>query len=164
LVLALAAPLGEAEALVTGRESKLKRLYWSEGRRPTMNGIITQESLAKYAELVERLRSLEKHKEAMRQQIIAGLTAGAEVEPGKFVPLLTDQPSKRLTWDVLTRLVGKAQAEALRARIEPTTARRLEVKQDVLARLLVPGADSVTPEGDGEGDGAGRRGGDGEAS
>lgn len=90
--------------------------------------VITQQTLAEYVEVSERLRRLEAQKQAMRQQLIASLAEGALVEGGDFVVRLSVQVSKRPTWAKLADAIGEAQADELRALIEPTTTQRLEVK------------------------------------
>ena len=87
--------------------------------------IISQEMLEEYLRLGEAKR---RH-EALREELIARVQADAWIEPGPLSVSLRLESSRRLTASSLIPVLGKDEVERLKAQIEPTVCRYLDVKE-----------------------------------
>ena len=90
---------------------------------PTGSAQITQEMLAAY----EDLKRCEQEKDRFRTFLLCLLDQGAEVEPGPLTVELKEREERRFSFARLRRVVGQADVEQLRSRIEPTFCRYLRV-------------------------------------
>jgi len=71
------------------------------------------------------LRKLHRECEVLRGQVLEMLDRRASIEPGLLNAEIQSSTSKRVSWPVLARLLGKVQSDALKNRIEPTQSSQL---------------------------------------
>lgn len=91
-------------------------------------GRITQATLVRYQQLVDQEQTLRNEREALRQELLARLGAGAALEAGPLTADVQECTVRALSQAKLLPLLGASGLAALLDRIEPTLQRKLMVR------------------------------------
>lgn len=94
-----------------------------------MKTTISQAALQKYQQIHELEKKCRVQREAMRDQMIALLRAGAAVETGELDATLVEYASTTFSRAKLIEAIGVARFELLKAKITPTPQVQLKVKK-----------------------------------
>ena len=108
-------------------------------------GVISQDLLEEYLRLGEAKRRHER----VREELIALLNADAVIEFGPLSVSLHLESSRRLTASSLIPVLGKDEVDRLKAQIEPTVCRYLDVKEVQASRDNWPVEDESLRHADG---------------
>jgi hypothetical protein len=92
----------------------------------SQNPVITQEQLARYAELC----ALARERDRLRRELMDLMAAGASVEGGRLTVRVHTIHARQLSFRALQGIFTPPDVEWIRSLIEPTISRRLIVEQD----------------------------------
>jgi len=104
-----------------------RQASWPNGAPPRPT--ITQEMLEEYQQVQRRFTELERQKSELRERLLALHEQSAPIEQGPFELNITTQESRRFSYETVTAVVGRYEADRIRDEMPRTVARRVEVRQ-----------------------------------
>ena len=110
--------------MTTKQAVNRRRKSTARTRSCDVGDIVTQRELR----MIKLLRTLDALHDELRGDIVERLKSGALVEQGPIVAKLTQQYSRRLTFDRLVEVVGNEEACSIRDAITPVPYSRLDIE------------------------------------